>query len=56
MLRELLVMFLVIICFAAALSAMAVLSHQGSRLLENTQQEITRQNELMLKRVFHEAN
>ena len=56
MLRELLVMFMVIICFAAAVTAMAVLSHHGSRLLEKTQQEVTRQNELMLKRVSHETN
>jgi hypothetical protein len=33
-----------------------VLSRQGSRLLENTQQEITRQNELTFKRISHEAN
>jgi hypothetical protein len=56
MLRELLVMFTVIICFSAALTALAVLAHQGSRLLENTQQGITRQNELTLKRISHETN
>jgi len=49
MLRGLLVMFIVIICFAAAVAAIAVLSRQGSRLLENTQREISRHNEAVLK-------
>jgi len=51
MLRGLLVMFVVIICFTAAIVAMAVLSHQGSRLLENVQREINTRNEMVLKRV-----
>jgi hypothetical protein len=56
MLRGLLVMFIVIICFAAALSAMAVLSRQSSRLLENAQQNINKQNEIVLKRLANERN
>jgi archaellum component FlaG (FlaF/FlaG flagellin family) len=51
MLRGLLVMFIVIICFAAVIAAMAVLSRQGSRLLENVQREINTRNEFVLKRV-----
>ena len=51
MLRGLLVMFIVIICFAAVLTAMAVLPRQGSRLLENVQQEINARNEIVLKRI-----
>lgn len=52
LLRDLLVLFIVIICFAAALSAMAVMSHHGSRLLENVQREINRRNEIIIKRVY----
>jgi hypothetical protein len=51
LLRDLLVLFIVIICFTAALVAMAVLSRQGSRLLENVQREINRQNEIIIKRI-----
>jgi len=51
MLRGLLVMFVVIVCFAAALAAMAVFARQSSRLLENVQREINARNEIMLKRV-----
>ena len=56
MLRGLLIMFIVIICFAAALGAITVLSHHSSRLLENMKQGITAQNETVLKRVFNERN
>lgn len=51
MLRGLLVMFIVIICFAAVLASMAVLSRQSFRLLENVQQEINSRNEMTLKRI-----
>jgi len=51
MLHGLLVMFVVIMCFAAVMAAMAMLSRQGSRLLENVQQEISARNEIVLKRV-----
>jgi archaellum component FlaG (FlaF/FlaG flagellin family) len=51
MLRGLLVMFIVIICFAAVIAAMAVLSRQSSRLLENVQREVNTRNEIVLKRV-----
>jgi len=51
MLRDLLVMFIVVICFSAVIVSMAVLSRQGSRLLENTQREINTRNETILKRV-----
>jgi len=54
MLRGLLTVFMVIICFAAALWALAALSRHGSRLLENTQREILRKNETVLKRVANE--
>jgi len=51
MLRSLLTLFLVIICFAAALGALAKLSRHGSVLLENTQRELIRKNETVLKAV-----
>jgi len=54
LLRGLLVMFIVIICFASALAAMAVMSRQSSRLLENAQREITRQNEAVMRRFANE--
>jgi hypothetical protein len=54
MLRGLLAMFTVIICLSAALIAMAVLSRQGFRFLENTQREIIQQNEIMLRRAASE--
>ena len=50
MLRNLLVMFVVIICFAAVLVSLAVVSRQSSRLLENVQMEISSRNEIMQKR------
>ncbi|MCL2762102.1 MAG: hypothetical protein FWD36_02695 [Treponema sp.] len=51
MLRGLLVMFIVIICFAAVIASMTVLSRQGSRLLENVQQEINTRNKIALERM-----
>lgn len=51
LLRGLLVMFIVIICFAAVLTAITVLSHHGSRLLENIGREINSRNEIVLKRI-----
>jgi len=54
MLRSLLMLFMVIICFAAALGALAMLSNHGSRLLENTRREIIRKNETVLKRFANE--
>jgi len=51
LLRGLLVMFVVIICFASAAAAMAAYSRQGSRLLENVQREINRRNEIALQMV-----
>jgi hypothetical protein len=56
LLRDLLVMFIVVICFSAAVAAMAVLSSQSSRLLENVQSEINRQNEITIKRFANETN
>jgi type II secretory pathway pseudopilin PulG len=50
LLRNLLVMFIVIICFAAALVSLAVVSRQSSRLIENVQKGITSRNEIMLQR------
>lgn len=50
-LRSLLVMFVVIICFAVVLVSMAAVSRQSSNLLENVQNEIDRRNEFVLKRV-----
>jgi hypothetical protein len=49
-------MFIVIICFASALAAMAAMSRQSSRLLENAQREITRQNEAVMRRFANETN
>jgi hypothetical protein len=54
MLRGLLTVFMVVICFAAALWALAMLSRHGSRLLENTQRELIRKNETILKRFANE--
>jgi hypothetical protein len=51
LLRGLLVMFIVIICFAGALAAMAVVSRQDARLLENTIQEIDKRNAMAMRRV-----
>jgi len=55
MLKSLLTVFLVIICFAAVLGAMSVVSRQSSRLLDNAKKEITRQNEITLKRLNNET-
>ena len=55
MLRSLLAVFMVIVCCAAVLGALAALSRQGSRLLEHTQREILRKNEAVLKRAAHDA-
>ena len=51
LLRDLLVMFVVIICFAAVISSLSVVSRQSSYLLENVRQEIIIRNEIMIKRV-----
>jgi len=56
MLRGLLVMFVVIVCFASVLAAMAAMARQSSRLLENAQREITRQNEAVMRRLANERN
>ena len=50
-LRNLLVMLLVIICFAGVVSSMASVSRQSSRYLENVQDEIKKRNELVIKRI-----
>jgi len=50
-LRNLLVMLLVIICFAGVVSSMAAVSRQSSRYLENVQDEIEKRNELVIKRI-----
>jgi hypothetical protein len=54
MLRGLLTVFMVIICFAVVLGALAALSRQGSMFLENTRREIIRKNETVLKRFANE--
>lgn len=51
LLRDLLVMFIVIICFAAVLASMAAVTRQGSRLLENVQSEINERNDFFHKRI-----
>ena len=51
LLRNMLVMFVVIVCFAAALVSTAVVSRQGARHLENVQKEIATRNETVLERV-----
>lgn len=45
LLRGLIVMFIVIICFAAVLAGISVFSHQSALLLERTEQEIQYRNE-----------
>jgi len=44
-------MFAVIICFAAVLASMTVVSRQGSRLIENVLEEITSRNSIMMQMV-----
>lgn len=51
LLRDLLIMFAVIICFAAVLASMTVVSRQGSRLIENVLEEITSRNSIMMQMV-----
>jgi len=51
LLRGLLVMFVVIICFSAVVAAMAAFSRQSSRMLENVQREINIRNEIVLQMV-----
>jgi len=51
LLRDLLVMFVVIICFAAVLVAMTVLPRQSSRQIERVEQEIAKRNSIMLNKV-----
>jgi len=45
------VMFIVIICFAAVIAALATVSRQGSKLFENTQKELEERNDFVLKRI-----
>lgn len=52
MLRDLLVMFVVIICFAAVMVSMAAAARQSSRLFENTLKEIDARNASATQRVF----
>lgn len=54
LLRDLMVMFIVIICFAAVLASMAAVSRQGSHLLENVKKEINTRNILVLERINNE--
>ena len=51
LLRNLLVMFVVIICFAAILVSTAIVSQQVSRYMENVQTEITERNEIIRQKV-----
>ena len=50
LLRGLLTMFIVIICFAAILASIAVIARQSSRHIENVQTEINSRNQIMLQR------
>jgi hypothetical protein len=45
LLRSLIAMFAVILCFAAVLAGIGVLSHRSAALLENTEKEIQSRNE-----------
>jgi type II secretory pathway pseudopilin PulG len=45
LLRSLIVMFVVILCFAAVLIGMGVFSRRSAVLLENAEKEIQRRNE-----------
>jgi len=51
LIRDLLVMFIVIICFAAVLVSFAVISRHSSRLVENVQEQINSRNHSMQQRV-----
>ncbi|MCL2881015.1 MAG: hypothetical protein FWF29_12300 [Treponema sp.] len=51
LLRDLLMLFIVIISFAVILAAMAVLSSRSSRQIQNTEQETKRRNELVMQRI-----
>ena len=51
LLRDLLVMFVVIICFAAVLVSFTVVSRHSSRLIENVQEQINSRNHTMQQRV-----
>jgi len=51
LIRDLLVMFIVIICFAAILVSFALVSRHSSQLLENVQVEINLRNHSIQQRV-----
>jgi hypothetical protein len=49
LLRDLMVMFIVIVCFAAAAAAMTVYTRQGMRLLETVQKAVAERNETVTR-------
>jgi hypothetical protein len=51
MLRELLVLFVVIICAAIVLNALMVFVHQSGRIMHKTEQTINEQNNRLEKLV-----
>jgi hypothetical protein len=49
LLRGLVAMFVVIVCFAAVMTGIAVFSRRGALLLERTEKEIQSRNEEILR-------
>jgi hypothetical protein len=49
LLRGLMVMFVIILCFAVVLSGIAVLSHRSAVLLDTVEKEIRNRNEIVLR-------
>jgi hypothetical protein len=49
LLRGLVVMFVMVLCFAAVLSGIAVLSHRSAVLLDTAEREIRNRNEMVLR-------
>lgn len=47
LIRGLLIMFIVLLCFASLLAGMTVFSHRSAVLLEQTEREIQNRNELI---------
>ena len=44
MVRDLLVLFVVVVCVAVVLSALMVFTHQGARMMRTTEQTINERN------------
>jgi hypothetical protein len=51
MLRGLIAMFVVVVCFAAVMAGIAAFSRRGALLLERTEREILNRNEESIKQL-----